>query len=77
MSDWQARVKQTIPKAEIPQFLIDLQALVAALREDRPWTLTVGLRTYPALVLDYLDPGPKRDQVEAALGPHGQRSHGR
>lgn len=67
---WNERLKARLPREEIPAFLADLQALVAALREDRPWQdlLTTRLRNEPDLVLGYLQPGAKRDEVADALG---------
>lgn len=69
---WRDDLRSRLPREEIPPFLADLQALVAALREDRPrseWTdrLTPRLRAHPELVLGYLSPGPPRDAVAAEL----------
>lgn len=65
---WPDRLKAEIPRDEIPAFLADLQSLVAALREERAWALTPTLRQHPDLVLDYMTPGDKREQVKRALG---------
>lgn len=67
--EWRQRLKQEVPRDEIPAFLTDLQALVAALRDGVPWEplLTPRLRAHASLVVAYLDPGPKRAAVEAAL----------
>lgn len=66
---WRDDLRERLPRGEIPVFLTDLQALVAALREGRPWRpmLTPRLRAHPDLVLGYLDPGPARDAVAGAL----------
>ncbi len=66
---WNDRLKQEIARGDIPEFLGDLQALVAALREDRPWAdrVTPILRDHPELVLEYLQPGAKRDAVAQSL----------
>ncbi len=66
---WNERLKAEVPKQDIPTFLIELQALVAALREERPWQhlLTDTLRRHQELALAYMDAGPKRDAVAAAL----------
>ena len=66
---WSAQLRDAMPRSEIPAFLADLQALVAALREERSWhgLLTARLRTHPDLVMAYLTPGPARDAVALAL----------
>lgn len=66
---WPDDLRDRLPRQDIPAFLSDLQALVAALREGRPWRdlLTPRLRAEPGLVLGYLDPGPARDAVADAL----------
>jgi hypothetical protein len=66
---WANALKAALPPAEIPDFLLDLQALVAALREDRAWQhlLTPRLRAQPDLVLSYLTDGPKKRAVAAAI----------
>ena len=66
---WRDDLRERLPRGDIPVFLTDLQALVAALREGRPWAqrLTPRLRDHPDLVLGYLDPGPGRDAVADAL----------
>lgn len=66
---WRDDLRDRLPREDIPPFLADLQALVAALREGRPWAdrLTPRLRAHPDLVLGYLSPGPARDAVAAAL----------
>lgn len=68
-NDWNRRLKDTVPKQDIPTFLVDLQALVAALREDRPWEqlLTTCLREHAQLALDYMQDGAKKDAVRQAL----------
>lgn len=71
---WNDDLRAAMPRDEIPAFLADLQTLVAALRENRPWTLSRTLCNHPGLVLDYLTPGPGRDAVAAAL--QGQRAQG-
>lgn len=66
---WQDDLRDRVPRQEIPDFLAELQALVAALREERPWQphLTPLLRAHRDLVLGYLTPGPARDAVAAKL----------
>lgn len=76
--DFADALRSRLGRDAIPSFLADLQALVAALREDKPWQdlLTTRLRAHPDLVLMYLSPGTKRDAVRDALRRHGQREHG-
>ncbi len=66
---WSERLKQAIPKDEIPAFLADLQALIAAMRDDQPWQdlLTPRLRAHAALALGYMQDGPKKEAVRRAL----------
>lgn len=66
---WQDDLRAEVPRSEIPAFLVDLQALVAALREGRPWhaLVTQPLRDHPSLVQDYLSPGAARDAVADRL----------
>lgn len=66
---WNDELRAAMPREDIPAFLADLQALVAALREELPLEerLTARLRVHPELVLGYLQAGPKRDAVKAAL----------
>ncbi len=66
---WSDRLKQSMPRDEIPAFLADLQALIAALRDDLPWEprLTERLRKHSGLALDYMQDGPKKDAVRRAL----------
>ena len=66
---WSAQLREAMERDEIPLFLADLQALVAALREERAWhgLFTARLRGHADLVLAYLTPGPARDAVAKAL----------
>ncbi len=67
--EWVGRLKAELPKQEIPAFLADLQALIAALRDDKPWQalLTQRLRDHQLLALDYLQDGLKKDRVRREL----------
>ncbi len=58
-----------MPKEEIPAFLADLQALIAAMRDDQEWRsrLTPLLRAHAQLALDYMQDGPKKDAVRREL----------
>jgi hypothetical protein len=68
-ASWSSELKSTVQRADIPEFLVDLQRLVQALRDDQAWVpcLTEGLRAQPALVLAYLQAGNKRDAVAKSL----------
>ncbi len=69
MTSWSERLKQAMPRTDIPLFLADLQALIAAMRDDQPWQsrLTPRLREHAQLALDYMQDGPKKDAVRSAL----------
>ncbi|MGB1585650.1 MAG: hypothetical protein ACPHID_01210 [Thermoplasmatota archaeon] len=76
---WNDRLRRDVPKADIPTFLTELQALVAALREGRPWDalLTPLLHEHADLTVGYLDPGPAKNAVAEALqATGGHRVHG-
>ncbi len=66
---WSDDLRAQVPRSEIPLFLAELQALVAALREDREWQhlLTPPLRAHAELAIAYLQAGKKRDAVAAAM----------
>lgn len=70
---WNDRLRREVPKADIPTFLTELQALVAALREGRPWDdlLTPLLREHPDITVGYLDPGPAKNAVAETLQATG------
>lgn len=75
---WRTQLTTTLPRQEIPPFLVDLQALVAKLRgfrddlrvpepADLESLLTPRLRAHPELVTGYLDDARYRDIVAAML----------
>lgn len=67
---WPDRLRAELDRDAIPQYLADLQLLVAALREGRRWEplLSPRLRQHAALTVAYLQAGPKRDAVARELG---------
>lgn len=86
-TEWHARLKDTVPRADIALYLGELQALVAALRRWRddlkvpsvdqvkPF-LAPQLRTYPELTTSYLDDARYRTVVAEALTSLGAPDHG-
>lgn len=66
---WADRVRAEMPKQDIPTFLGDVQALVAALREGREWEhlLSPTIHRHRELALAYLDDGPTKDRVAKEL----------
>lgn len=62
---WNQQLKEEVPKADIPTFLSDLQALVAALREGREPVASTLLHRHAELALAYMDEGPKKEQARA------------
>lgn len=64
---WNEQLKAEVPRSDIPTFLADLQALVAALREGREPRATPVLRAHAALALAYMDEGAKKERARALL----------
>lgn len=78
MGSWHDRLKQEVPREEIPPFLGDLQALIAALRryrddlkvptvdQVRP-LLTPRLMEHAGLTVEYVSDPRYAEVVRAAL----------
>lgn len=64
---WTDRLKDDVPLADRAAFLTDLQAFVAALREERPPRVTDLLIAHADLALAYLDDGPKKARAQDIL----------
>lgn len=75
---WHDRLKREVPRETIPAYLVELQALVAALRryrddlqvpevDDVRPLITPLLRAHPALTADYVGDARYADVVRRAL----------
>lgn len=66
---WADQLRREVPLELRAQFLTDLQALVASLRDGREPKATDLLHRHPDLALAYLDEGVKKDRARRLLTP--------
>lgn len=67
-AEWRERLLREVPHGERAAFLIDVQALVADLREHGRPVVSPLLRRHARLAIDYLDDGDKKERARRLLG---------
>jgi hypothetical protein len=65
---WNERLKDELPREQIPRFLMDLQAFVESLRNGQTSQVSQLLLDNADLALAYID-GPKKQIAAKLLAP--------
>lgn len=65
---WNERLKEEIPREQIPRFLMDLQAFVESLRNGQGSQVSQLLLDNADLALAYIE-GPKKQLAAKLLAP--------